>query len=47
MEEAKCSTVAPQAPPELTKTLKINVPTVTALLDTGRTKLLVHPKYVE
>ncbi len=47
MEEAKCSMVAPQAPPELTKTLKINVPTVTALLDTGRTKLLVHPKYVE
>ena len=47
MEEAKCSTVAPQAPPELTMTLKMNVPIVTALLDTGRTKLLVNPKYVE
>ena len=47
MEDAKCSMVAPQAPPELTKTLKINGHTVTALLDTGCTKSLVHPKYVE
>ena len=47
MEDAKCSMVAPQAPPEWMKTLKINGHTITALLDTGCTKSLVHPKYVE
>ena len=47
MEDAKCSMVAPQAQPEWTKNLKINGHTVTTLLDTGCTKLLVHPKYVE
>ena len=47
MEDAKCSMVAPQAPPEWTKTLKINGYTITALLDTGCTKSQVHPKYVE
>ena len=47
MEDAKCSMVATQAQPEWTKTLKINGHTITALLDTGCTKSLVHPKYVE
>ena len=47
MEDADCSMEAPQAPPEWTKILKLNGHTVTALLDTGCTKLLVHPKYVE
>ena len=47
MEDVKCSMVAPQVPPEWMKTLKINGYTVTALLDTGCTKSLVNPKYVE
>ena len=47
MEDADCSMEAPQAPPEWTKILKLNGHTVTALLDTGCTKLLVHLKYVE
>ena len=42
-----CSMTTTKAPPEWTKTLKVNGRIVTAVLDTGCTKSLVHPKYVE
>ena len=47
MEDAKCSMTTTKTPPEWMKTLKVNGCNVTALLDTGCTKSLVHPKCVE
>ena len=46
LKEAKCSMVATTAPPEWTKTVQINGKEMEALLDTGCTKTLVHPRCV-
>ena len=49
VENAKCSLVIPKRKPKMpnwTKTVRINGHEITALLDTGCTKTIVHPRCV-
>ena len=45
LEKAKCSMVATTAPPKWTKTVQINKE-MEALLDTGCTNTLIHPRFM-
>ena len=47
LEDAKCSLEATTVLPEWTKTVRLNGHEVEALLDTGCTKTLVHPRCVK
>ena len=47
LEDAKCSLEAMTVLPEWTKTVRLNGHEVEALLDTGCTKTLVHPRCVK